>query len=134
MTAWVNDYVGIPYAVGGRDRNGLDCWGLLCVVFREQRGVELPDWHAERDAMRSTVRAISRGVADSMHDDLARRLDAPEPWAIVISERGIAAYHAGLCVGRHHVLHASRRGVVCPAAVAFNAEYGQRSYWRWGQN
>lgn len=39
---WVADYVGTPYDERGRTRNGVDCWGLLCVVKAERFGVMLP--------------------------------------------------------------------------------------------
>lgn len=40
--AWVADYVGLPFAIGGRTRAGVDCWGLVDMVYREQFGVPLP--------------------------------------------------------------------------------------------
>lgn len=44
-THWSNAYVGIPFADGGREREqGLDCWGLVRLVFREVRAIELPTY------------------------------------------------------------------------------------------
>lgn len=42
-----NQYIGIPFKPKGRDRNGLDCWGLLCLIYQEQFGIELPDYSEE---------------------------------------------------------------------------------------
>ncbi|MCW5698290.1 MAG: C40 family peptidase [Rhodospirillales bacterium] len=39
---WTADYVGLPFKAGGRDRCGLDCWGLLVTVLREQFGNVIP--------------------------------------------------------------------------------------------
>ena len=41
---WINDYVGIPYEVGGRTTDGIDCYGLVCKVYQEVLSVTLPDW------------------------------------------------------------------------------------------
>lgn len=39
---WVNTYTGIPFVDHGRDRLGCDCYGLVRMVFFDQRGVDLP--------------------------------------------------------------------------------------------
>jgi len=36
------EYIGIPYQLHGTTREGLDCWGLPCLWYREQYGVDLP--------------------------------------------------------------------------------------------
>lgn len=43
---WSNAYVGLPYRLGGRDRSGLDCWGLIEVVYRERLGIDIGEHHA----------------------------------------------------------------------------------------
>lgn len=37
-----DDFIRIPFADHGRTRQGADCWGLICIMFAELRGVELP--------------------------------------------------------------------------------------------
>lgn len=39
---WSDDYVGLPFAKGGRDRaTGLDCYGLVRLALAEKAGVIL---------------------------------------------------------------------------------------------
>ena len=96
---WAASYVGLPYTRGGATRTGLDCWGLVQLVYREQRGIELPqtpmnpetrsDWHEV-----PLVEAMPFDVLEVM------LLGGP--------------YHVGLVVGQTHILHAlEHAGVVC---------------------
>jgi cell wall-associated NlpC family hydrolase len=38
-----SNYIGIPFAYGGRDHNNLDCYGLVMLLYKEVHGIELPD-------------------------------------------------------------------------------------------
>lgn len=49
-SSWSDLYVGIPYKAQGRERDGLDCWGLVCLVHREQFDTELPSLAGNYDA------------------------------------------------------------------------------------
>lgn len=44
IPAWVRNYEKLPFREKGRDRRGLDCWGLVCLVLAEQAGILLPDF------------------------------------------------------------------------------------------
>lgn len=40
---WTLDYIGLPYARGGDDLEGFNCWGFLAHVERRHFGVEVPE-------------------------------------------------------------------------------------------
>ena len=42
--SWLNRYIGKPYKYGGRDVTGLDCYGLVKLIYKEQYNQNLPDW------------------------------------------------------------------------------------------
>ena len=42
--SWSNRFIGIPQADLGRLREGADCWGLACIIYREELGISLPDY------------------------------------------------------------------------------------------
>lgn len=41
---WSAGYVGWPYRALGRDRRGVDCWGLARLPLIEIKGIALPLW------------------------------------------------------------------------------------------
>ena len=41
---WSAAYVGLPWAEKGRDRAGLDCWGLVRLVYANALLIELPSY------------------------------------------------------------------------------------------
>lgn len=41
---WVAPYIGLPYRRLGRDRSGVDCWGLARLPVIEIKGLPLPLW------------------------------------------------------------------------------------------
>lgn len=60
-------FVGIPYLDKGRSIVGLDCWGLLHLVYREIRGIDLPSY-AERYVTGSDRAAMARLIAGELDD------------------------------------------------------------------
>jgi cell wall-associated NlpC family hydrolase len=37
------NFIGLPYEHLGRDVKGIDCYGLVILIYKENLGVELPD-------------------------------------------------------------------------------------------
>lgn len=37
-------YIDIPFKLKGRDFDGVDCYGLICLVFKEELGITLSDF------------------------------------------------------------------------------------------
>jgi len=40
----IEDFIGIPFKHSGRDNNGLDCFGLVLVLYKEVLNIDLPDY------------------------------------------------------------------------------------------
>jgi cell wall-associated NlpC family hydrolase len=43
MTVSYTDYIGIPFAYNGRDRNSLDCYGLVMLLYADLKNIKVPD-------------------------------------------------------------------------------------------
>jgi probable lipoprotein NlpC len=51
MQEFINKLVGIEFKDCGRDRSGLDCWGLILLIYRELFKVTIMDKDPEVSAM-----------------------------------------------------------------------------------
>lgn len=101
---WSDRYVGIPFKVGGRDRAGIDCWGLLRLVYAEQRGIDLPSWGDSYDA--ATDRPALFGLIDARMAAWKPLIDQPKAFdGVLLSLSGLPT-HIGVMVDRVHFLHA----------------------------
>ncbi|MFQ6553390.1 NlpC/P60 family protein [Aestuariibius insulae] len=56
---WTADYIGWPFAEGGRSRAGIDCLGLYLLLNRERLGSTLPDLACTR------AQAVRRRLVDA---------------------------------------------------------------------
>lgn len=111
--SWASKYVGIPYADHGRDRDGVDCWGLACLVYAEELGITLPSYagaYASAEEI-SDVDAILRG-APERREWLSVRCARP----FDLSEFRAGAYrsHVGIMVNSDLMLHVhAGRAALC---------------------
>lgn len=108
----VFEYMDIPFVNGGRSReSGLDCWGLVCLVYREKLGLDLPP-HPEADADNGEqVRSlIAQDEAESWRE--VDRADRREGDVVVLRVKGLP-WHVGVLVDPLRFVHTSRVKGVC---------------------
>lgn len=99
---WSNRFIGLPYAEFGRSREGCDCWGLACIIYREELGITLPDYlgYGSVEEHREVAAVIS-GAVDS---PLWLPAEGPaQPFDIAVFRRGQFATHVGIVI-RHGVM------------------------------
>lgn len=49
------NYIDLPFKPNGRSREGLDCWGLIWLVYKEHFKIELPsfsEFYNEKDVLK----------------------------------------------------------------------------------
>jgi cell wall-associated NlpC family hydrolase len=108
---WTDGYIGIPFRLNGRDRSGLDCWGLVQLVYREQLCIQLPDpWVGwvdglNKDDLRRIAAAIDQESVRWRRTDGASADFARLPVALV--RHGRIAAHVGVMTTRG-LLHVER--------------------------
>lgn len=101
----VAPYVGLPFLAHGRDRAGLDCWGLVRLVLAEQRGFTLPSY-AEGYATTTDRVEIPKLVAGEIANDWTEipATDA-QPFDVVLLRVLGQPLHVGLVVAPPQFLH-----------------------------
>jgi len=108
MTSWCADYIGLPFADGGRDRAGVDCWGLVRLVYAEQLGIDLPGYG---EIAASELRALSAMiVAGAWQDPAWHGVERPRVFDVAVmtfyGKRSVG--HVGVMAGADTVLHVER--------------------------
>ena len=96
-----NDLIGIPFVDGGRDVDGLDCWGLVRLCFLRQ-GIKLKDYAISA----WDLCAISRKMEEESH--AWQKIDTPEPGCLVAIRTSSKTWvnHAGVCINAEEFIHA----------------------------
>ena len=102
---WHNKYIGIPFLDKGRDINGIDCWGLVRLVYKQEYHIDLPNFSTNYEADDS----------EQMQDLLAQykegweKIDTPTEGCIVLFNILGVESHMGIAVSSTHFLHARDR-------------------------
>lgn len=116
----INDLIGTPYKLGGRCLGGLDCWGLVLLVY-QYMGIAIPDFWTENLSRQDLVKLI-RGNAGHV----AKETNDPRNYDMVCDEtRG----HIGVWINSR-VLHADRKmGVVFTPLDTFKTLYPDAKFF-----
>lgn len=103
---WVRDYIGIPFADEGYDRNGLNCWGLLFLVFKERWGLDAPTYEGYSSPHDTkTISVIMRHACDDA--TLWRRvpIGSEREYDVIVWRTLGRPTHVALVIGKNHMLH-----------------------------
>jgi hypothetical protein len=77
------------------------------MVFKEQLGVELPDWKASADTIAASVRALSGHIDEEIREKRAVEIADPIDFDIAIATTRGLHHHMGIYIAGG-ILHAAR--------------------------
>lgn len=101
---WAQEYIGIPFKPNGRDRNGLDCWGLACLIYLEQKRISLP---AYNDIFLNDNLSTLKKVARIMQNEKEQfeKVERPKAFDLVILRSGMYSWHVGVVIDKRKMIH-----------------------------
>lgn len=101
--AWTDNYIGIPFKRDGHDRNGIDCWRLVVLVYREMLGIQLPSYQG---IFSNTSPSSLLGAVKQMRIEREKWIpvSCPDPFDVV-TLRINGLFHVGIAINRAEMLH-----------------------------
>lgn len=103
--AWCSRYVGLPFLDRGRTTDGLDCWGLVCLVYANRFGIALPSLsHVPSGDAAAQQVELEQQLRGSWTDTTFRSDHQPSIGDVLLMHLG-RRLHVGLRVSKGHFLH-----------------------------
>lgn len=131
MNHWSNRFVGIPFESLGRAATGCDCWGLACIIYREELGISLPDYLGAYTSVdeRGEIAALIAGEETS---PLWVPVAGPAvAFDVAVFKRGRLSSHIGVVIRHGVMIHMQAED--CAKVESYQAgTWGRRlsGHWR----
>lgn len=106
---WSHKYVGLPFVDGGRTIAGVDCWGLVRLIYARELDIDLPSY-GETSA--ADLIKVSRAITADKDDEQWKSVDRSDLKAFDVAvmkfsgKRSIG--HVGIIVNARQVLHVEK--------------------------
>lgn len=115
----IEKFVLLPWKAGGRSFDGVDCWGLVYLWYKEL-SIDIPsyDYYAYGRNTASTVRIIAQEKEKNWIE-----VYEPERNDVILLRVGGLAVHVGIYLGNDKMLHIEEGREACVADLT-------RSEWK----
>lgn len=122
----MDGYIGIPYKRNGRDRDGLDCYGLVYLVEKEMFGNQLPILNNIYDGNN-----VAELIAEQQPLLSGEQVLTPEDGDVVLFFHQGKPIHIGV-YWQHGIIHATEhRGVIYERlSSTYLKRFQKKEYYR----
>lgn len=109
MIGWESKYTIAPFKDHGRDLSGLDCWGLVRLVYLQELNIVLPEF---AEISPSDLRRVAHMIDGAKDSEEWSSVDRPnlEPFDVVVMSQygGIRNAHVGLITNAGKLMHVEK--------------------------
>lgn len=107
---WAADYFGIPFLLWGRTRAGIDCYGLVRLIFFDHRGIDLPSFAFDYSEKRKSIGSVISEKSTSFPFAISE--EKKQAWDILVMRENGLPTHCALMLTDRDAIHIERgRGV-----------------------
>ena len=101
---WTTKYLGLEYKERGRDINGVDCLGIVILIYKNEFGIELPDYINDYHHTTTKDRHL---MSKSVHKNKDNwiKIDKPEEQSIIILNVAGYPVHMGVVLDDKFMIH-----------------------------
>ena len=103
---WANDYIAVPFLEKGRSHAGCDCWGLGQLIYREQRGIELPGYEELYENTRD--KATLERIIFEERQARWRQVTDPKEFDFALLRMGGVPMHVGIVTKPGKMIHCAK--------------------------
>lgn len=108
---WSEPFLGLPHVPLGRSPAGVDCWGLVHLVYAAH-GRLLPSYAGDYASIEERAE-IAALIGSAKVSSAWRQVDAPEPLDVLTFRHGKSDGHVGIVVRPGRMLHAMQGKLSC---------------------
>lgn len=110
----ISKYIGIPFKDKGRNFEGLDCWGLVWLIYLKELGIELPSYTEQyvtaydQEFLKVLIQeACESSIWQSIESDFEK------PGDVILFRILNCPCHVGLIVKKEYMVHVWKDINVC---------------------
>ena len=110
------NYIGIPYLSNGRTHKGVDCWGLVYLIYSEILNINLPEITTEyTNGLDVTDTKDVFLKYEKIFKDQGdfRTVEKTEPYDLLLFKRSEYISHVAIVVDDAFFIHASVKSDSC---------------------
>lgn len=103
-------YITIPFESKGRDFKGVDCWGLVCLIYMTELNIELPTYG---EISATDLASVNKNITDGYNGETWVAVDRNnmKPFDVVVMKFAGSSRigHCGIYIGNNKLIHAEKK-------------------------